>query len=136
MINPQKIYKVTYESDRISLTRILEEYYSCYKRFLKNELDDTKEINYYNTLLIQQFFLKSQSWAHENEYRIIKEFRGGKGAEGSVREAGLNVKQIVAGINCTKENVCKLKTIAEELSCQPTKQMRLSESRYFEMEEI
>ena len=131
VLSPKAVYKVSYEPKRIPLASLISHHFDI---FTKADLDE-KELEFYEAVFIQQFFLKHSSWAHEKEYRMIYpvSLNGSKEKKGinvPVANLGLKTNRIIAGLNCSKEHVVLLNRISNSLFRKPAYKVIMSETDY------
>lgn len=126
------IYPVEYVSDRMDIGKILS--ILCWEvQEYKNNPNNAKSNNIKSkaTLLNLQFQIKHQSWSHENEYRILyPNYLYTTGIAASLKQIGLKVNKIVAGINCTDEHLNRLSEISMSLGSGNVSRIKLSKSKY------
>ncbi|MBQ0109223.1 MAG: DUF2971 domain-containing protein [Clostridiales bacterium] len=134
--NTNMIYPVQYEPNRIPIARIAVEHFMSFSKIQSKTGKEVEDFKFYNEILKHQFLIKHSSWSHENEYRILcPKGNCEKGRLVSLKLLGLKTSKIVAGVNCKKENIEKLKEIANEISC-PMLQTQISTNEFTLLEEV
>ncbi len=137
VVKPDAVYKVGYEPARIPIASIIANFCSEFHKMIECGQKTNPEVEFYATLMKQQFFLKHMSWSHENEYRIIYPLPPQKnGILVPIDNVGLKTSKVVAGLNCKKENVERLSDISNYLKCGDIKRIRISSNNYTLLEEI
>lgn len=122
---------VMYESKRYPVFNIIINLmHEMHKFEITNKY--SKEFHLYANAIIQQAFLKHNSWRHEREFRIVLP-RGDKKSGDfsfSLSSLGLKTSRIIAGFNCEEKNLQKLKDISKKIGCGEVKRIQLCEDKY------
>ena len=117
VIRADAIHKVSYEPSRVALASVLANFYSEFEKMKEAGENTNPEVEFYATLIMQQLFMKHQSWSHEKEYRIVYPIDKQSGAYVPLSSVGLKTSRIVVGINCTEEHFHALQDISTKLGC-------------------
>lgn len=117
VLKPDLIYRVGYEPSRIPIATIIANFFDTFFKFSKTGMIDETEAEFYGRILMQQFFLKHESWKHEKEYRVIHDFDGGLGISVAIADIGLRTTRIITGLNCADDHKEKLNDISNQLGC-------------------
>lgn len=124
--NKKAVKNIIYESKPIDVTKLFIKFvdfgYEIENMNYKNNNIKAiiKERDAYATVLKDMYFIKHNSWAYEDEYRII--FPKGDSVSGCNGENvnascfGLELKEVYCGINCSKENIEKTFDICQRLN--------------------
>lgn len=75
----------------------------------------TEEAEMYINLFRMNMCMKSQTWKHEKEFRIIYPLGDDEGKNVSWSQLILKIRNIYAGFNCSEENKKALKQISNSL---------------------
>lgn len=113
VIKKYAIHEVLYEPERIKVASLLFQSREAIKKAIIT--GEQKEAEFYSTLFLQNLFVKSKSWEHEHEYRMVYPIDKGVGVNVPISKLGLKVSRIVAGINCLPENISRLNEISNRL---------------------
>lgn len=135
VLNPTDIYKVSYESNRIAATSIAANSFLQLRDMCEDGETTNQEIAFYRKLFKQQLFIKHESWKHEKEYRITCQCSEKSGCLVPIEIVGLKTSKIVAGLNCKKSHMDRLKEIAAKISCDVS-QTQISENNYSLLKKI
>ena len=110
VIKKDCIHEVLYEPESIKVASLIIEY-------IKAINSGQKEKAYcYSKIISQNLFIKTKSWEHEKEYRIVYPLdKNSKGMNVPVRKLGMRTSRIVAGMNCSEDNKKKLNEISNSL---------------------
>lgn len=130
VVKPDVISQVWYEEKRIPIASIITSVYAEYHKLVETSQENNPELDFYLTVLKQQFFLKHLSWVSENEYRIIYPISTGKGILVKEADVGLRVTRIIAGINCSKAHRVQLNEISNAIGCGNISTLHISETDY------
>ncbi len=97
VLKPDAIFKIWYEPIRIPIAFLIATLFHDYYTFKGTPLSEpTDDMKFHLELLKQQFFLKHDSWRHENEYRIIYPIVSGSSKNVSIKKVGLKTSRIVS----------------------------------------
>lgn len=113
VIKKDIIHEVMYEPKRIKIASFIFQIIDAYKRAMKT--GDKNEIKKYLKMLMQELYIKSDSWSHEKEWRIVYQIGDEDGKNIPLNNIGLRTNRIIAGINCSKENLTELNRISNVL---------------------
>ena len=89
-----------------------------------------EQAEFYSTIFLQNLFIKAKSWEHEKEYRIVYPLDNSIGMNVSVSDLGLRTSRIIAGINCSENNIIKLNDISNELGLGNVYKSRIHSEKY------
>ena len=89
-----------------------------------------KQAEFYSTLFLQNLFIKARSWEHEKEYRIVCPLDNDIGMNIPVSNLGLRTSRIVAGINCSKNDIVRLNEVSNELGLGNVYKSRVHSEKY------
>lgn len=96
------LHKVIYEPNRIPVARLI---YSLIKSINKSLRETGNPSNVrsevFIRILLQNLYIKSSSWAHEDEYRIVQPVDNKKGQNYDIDKLGMRTKRIIVGKNCS-----------------------------------
>ncbi len=131
VLDPEYIYKVSYEPQRIPIAKIATDIYCGISDFINGNANEDK-LQFNNMLLMQQFFLKHKSWEHEKEYRIVAPLDNPplNGCQANVNILGLKVRRIYAGINSSDTSIERLNNISNSLGCGVVVRLKVSDQEY------
>lgn len=136
ILKADAIYKVGYEPNRIPIASIVTNLYAEFEKMRENKQVSNSEVEFYATLLKQQFFLKHESWRHENEYRIIYPSYGKNGLLVDIASVGLKTSKIVAGLRCSDDHKERLSVISKALGCGDLAVSTISNEKYTLLEDL
>lgn len=113
VIKKNCIHEVLYEPERIKVASLI---FQC-RDAVRNAIitGQRDKADFFSKLFLQNLFIKAASWKHEKEYRIVYPLDNGKGMNVPVSKLGMRTRRIVAGINCSEENIARLNEISNEL---------------------
>lgn len=110
VIKKDCIHEVLYEPERIKIASLIIEYIEAIRSRQK------EKASCYAKIISQNLFIKTKSWEHEKEYRIVYPLdKNSKGMNVPVRKLGMRTSRIVAGMNCSEDNKKKLNEISNSL---------------------
>lgn len=110
VIKKDCIHEVLYEPERIKVASLIIEYIEAIRSRQK------EKASCYAKIISQNLFIKTKSWEHEKEYRIVYPLdKNSKGMNVPVRKLGMRTSRIVAGMNCSEDNKKKLNEISNSL---------------------
>lgn len=110
VIKKECIHEVLYEPERIKVASLILQSRDA---ILSRQIEKT---NFYTALFLQNLFIKAKSWEHEKEYRIVYPIGDNSiGMNVPVYKLGMRTSRIVAGINCSEDNIMKLNKISNSL---------------------
>lgn len=136
VIRPDAVYKVSYEPARIKIASIIANFYNEFCKMKAAKKPTSSEVEFYATLIHQQFFMKHESWKHENEFRIVIPTTADVGENIPLESIGLRTSKIVAGYCCKPHHICELNKISNSLGCGNVSVCKISETNYTLVEEI
>lgn len=123
------IWEVSYEAKRIKLASIAQQFNEALETKNENK-ESARKAQFYGSILIHCLSMKSSSWSHEKEYRVIRDIRGKGGMCFPVAELGLKPARIIAGVNCTEGSIDRINAISNNLGLGNVYVSRLSEEEY------
>lgn len=135
VIKKDCIHKVLYEPKRIPVASLIIDYAKAIKRALANGKTSTSETTFLTRVFMQNLFIKSKHWEHENEYRIVHPISNNVGECIPVSNLGLRTSRIIAGVNCSEDTVKKLNEISKGIGCGMAYKASISETEYTLVEE-
>ncbi len=118
------IHEVMYEPERIKVASLIFQFKEAMTKCKKETAD------YYSTIFLQNLFIKAKSWEHEKEYRIVYPIDNSKGRNVSVSEIGMRTCKIVAGIECTANDIARLNEISNKLGLGDVYKSQLHNEKY------
>ena len=130
VIKKSAIHEVIYEPKRIPIASIFFQLKDALKQSMahgKNALPVARKLT---TILQQNLYIKSETWKHEQEYRIAFPDIKHPGENREINEFGLRVKRIIAGINCSPEHIERLNEISNKIGCGNIYTSSLSKTNY------
>ena len=137
ILKPDAIFKIGYEPDRIPIAALIANLFHAFYAMKENRASETSDdMEFYLTLFNKQFFLKHESWKHENEYRIIYPIISGYGRNVNIAKVGLKTSKIVAGLNCSDEHKKRLNEISNALGCGDIAVSKISGEKYTLLEDM
>ena len=136
VLKPDAIFKVGYEPKRIPTASIVTNFYAELSKIMEDKLVTNDEVEFYASLLRQQFFLKHESWQHENEYRIIYPASSPDGLLVDIANVGLKTSKIVAGLYCSREHKERLNATSHALGCGDISVSKISGEKYTMLEDL
>lgn len=136
VINPDLIFPVGYEPNRIPVASIIANFYCEFQKMMERGEDTNPEVDFYASIIQHQLYLKHESWKAEKEYRIVYHLSTGIGKNISISQLGLKTKRICAGYNCTTEHKEKLKEICSTLNCDNLLETKISSTKYTLLEKF
>lgn len=115
VVDESKIWAVAYADKRIEfagkLCNLLIDSFNNIDE--NNVVHLTPEMRCTLAVMKMQLYSKHSSWEHEKEYRIIADLKDGQnGFNLDLSVAGLQVKRVIAGLNCKKEHIDRLQKIS------------------------
>ena len=119
------IHEVLYEPERIKVASLIFQCRDAIKKAIT--LGQREQAEFYSTLL---FTNKAESWEQEKEYRIVYPLDNSIGMNVSVGDLGLRTSRIIAGINCSENNIIKLNDISNELGLGSVYKSRIHSEKY------
>ena len=135
IINKACIHEVLYEPKRIPIASLIIQ--------LKQSLSEARKIGHFGStesyklakIIMQNLYIKSNTWEHEKEFRIVQPINSSLGENYKLNELGLKINRIIAGIKCTEDNIQKLNKISNQIGCGNIYISKLSETDYSLIEE-
>lgn len=127
------IWEVAYEDKRIKLASIARQFSEALETKTKSEELD-RRIRFYTSILIHCLLVKSLSWRHENEYRVIWDIDGKDGMCFPAAKFGLKPARIITGVNCSKKSIDRINAISNDLSLGNVYTSRLIEEEEYSLE--
>lgn len=128
VIKKDCIHEVLYEPERIKVASLIFQCRDAIKKAII--LGRREQAEFYSTLFLQNLFIKAKSWEHEKEYRIVYPLDNDIGMNIPVSNLGLRTSRIVAGINCSKNDIVRLNEISNELGLGNVYKSRVHSEKY------
>jgi hypothetical protein len=128
VIKKDCIHEVLYEPERIKVASLIFQCRDAIKKAII--LGQGEQAEFYSTLFLQNLFIKAKSWKHEKEYRIVYPLDNDIGMNIPVSNLGLRTSRIVAGINCSKNDIVRLNEISNELGLGNVYKSRVHSEKY------
>jgi len=131
-----KIYPVLYTDTRIEAHSFVNNWFSALIYANRYDLPPTQGLLKMISHMYLIFSAKHFSWAYENEFRIIfskeraNDIRGGNI---KCQVCGIENVGIIAGYNCSKENIRRLNSISKSFLLEPLVQMKTVEDEFFQL---
>ena len=122
------IHEVLYEPERIKVASLILHSREAIKEAMISGHREKAE--YYSLLLLQNLFIKAKSWEHEKEFRIVYPIKTSMGVNVPVSALGMKTSRIVAGINCSENDILILNTISNELGLGNVYKSRVHSEKY------
>lgn len=129
VVKPSAIHEVFYEADRIQVGSLINEINIAGRQSLLLGRK-TEECNRYLYYLLQNLFIKAKTWQNEKEYRIVYGIDNTIGNNIKLSNVGIKTRRIIAGINCSEENVHRLNSISMKLKCGNASKCILSDKHF------
>lgn len=114
VIKKDCVHEVLYEEDRIKIASLIFRYKDAVMEALRTGRENIESI-VLAKMLLQNLFMKAKSWEHEKEYRIVAPLNGEKGENIPINQLGMKANRIIAGMNCSQENIDRLDCISNSL---------------------
>lgn len=130
VIKKDCIHEVLYEPKRIQVASLLLDYKKAVEEAMLSGAKRTKAADTIGKILMQNLFIKAQTWKHEKEYRIAYQIDGLPGKNVEIRTLGMTTNKIIAGINCSEENIVRLNEISNKLGIGNVHRSKLSDIQY------
>lgn len=128
VIKKDCIHEVLYEPERIKIASLIFQCKDAVKEaILTGHRDEADKIT---KVLLQNLFTKTKSWQHEKEYRIVYPIEDGIGKNVLVSNLGMRTNRIIAGINCSDDNIARLNKISGELGLGDCYKSRIHSDQY------
>ena len=118
VINSGQICRLFYAPNRYNITNIfVDTLHSVFENIkYGREFPDDHEKKM--VIIKNRFYMKSDSWHHEIECRIIHMEKEEKiGVNIPIDSVGLKIRRIIAGVNCSAEHIARLQSISDSLGC-------------------
>ncbi|MDE6950497.1 MAG: DUF2971 domain-containing protein, partial [Lachnospiraceae bacterium] len=128
VIKKDCIHEVLYEPERIKVASLILQSREAIKKAIN--LGQREQADFYLTLFLQNLFIKAKSWEHEKEYRIVYPLNNNVGMNVPVNKLGMRTSRIVAGINCSENDVIRLNEISNELGLGNVYKSRVHPEKY------
>lgn len=128
VIKKDCIHEVLYEPERIKVASLIFQCRDAIKKAIT--LGQKKQAEFYSALFLQNLFIKAKSWEHEKEYRIVCPLDNDIGMNIPVSNLGLRTSRIVAGINCSKNDIVRLNEVSNELGLGNVYKSRVHSEKY------
>ena len=128
VIKKDCIHEVLYEPERIKVASLIFQSREAIKKAITS--GHREQAEFYSTIFLQNLFIKAKSWEHEKEYRIVYPLDNSIGMNVSVSDLGLRTSRIIAGINCSENNIIKLNDISNELGLGNVYKSRIHSEKY------
>lgn len=128
VIKKDCIHEVLYEPERIKVASLIFQGREAIKKAITS--GHREQAEFYSTIFLQNLFIKAKSWEHEKEYRIVYPLDNSIGMNVSVSDLGLRTSRIIAGINCSENNIIKLNDISNELGLGNVYKSRIHSEKY------
>ena len=122
------IHEVMYETERIKIASLFIQSKEALKKAILT--GKRTEADIMAKILLQNLFVKAETWKHEKEYRIIYPIENKDGKNVCVNNLGMRISKIVAGINCSNTNIERLDKISNKFNLGNCYQSRLNEEKY------
>ena len=138
VIHPGQICRLFYAPKRYNITKIFVETLRSIVAGVKYgrefPADHEKKM-----VIKNRFYMKSDSWQHENECRIIHLEEEEKiGTNIPIDSVGLKIRRIIAGVNCSAEHIARLQSISNSLGCGKITLAKVNEcsENFIDLEEL
>lgn len=130
LMHKKGVYQVLYEPKRIPIASLIFQFKEKMDALQRRECSKG-ECETLGLKMMRNLYIKSNTWKHEKEYRIVQFIDRKKGENFDISSLGLKVERIIAGINCSEENRNKLNEISNEIGCGNAYDSYLNERDYF-----
>ncbi|MBR5419800.1 MAG: DUF2971 domain-containing protein [Lachnospiraceae bacterium] len=117
VVNKPCIHKVQYEKKRIPIASLFFQLKEALSENIRNGKKSSPEAESIASLIRQNLYIKGESWAHEQEYRIAMPIDNIVGKNYEISTFGLRAKRIIAGVNCSEANINRLNHISNIIGC-------------------
>lgn len=128
VIKKDCIHEVLYEPERIKVASLIFQSREAIKKAIIS--GQREQADFYSTIFLQNLFIKAKSWEHEKEYRIVYPLNNSVGMNVLVSKLGMRISRIVAGINCSENDVVRLNEISNELGLGNVYKSRVHSEKY------
>ena len=131
------VRNISYEPQRIKVFNIIGWVLLLLDEVEKGNTENEKILEEYRAVLMENFFMKHESWKYEKEYRAIYPLGTtvNHGLNVSLDELGISAEEIICGYKCAEEHIKRLSSIADSLSI-PCKKCELSETDFTVFREV
>lgn len=128
--NKYAIRNVVYEPKRIPIASIFANFIQEARKYDEGK-GEISNVQFYTTIMQENYFLKHSSWSSENEYRAIYPLKDADatGMRVDIDKIGLEINEIICGYKCKDIHVERLKSIADDLKI-PCKICSISETNF------
>lgn len=135
--NKYAVRNISYEPQRIKVFNIIGWVLLLLDEVEKGNTENEKILEEYRAVLMENFFMKHESWKYEKEYRAIYPLGTtvNHGLNVSLDELGISAEEIICGYKCAEEHIKRLSSIADSLSI-PCKKCELSETDFTVFREV
>ena len=130
VIDKLHIHKVQYEPKRMLIASLLFQMRDAVKEAFQKSERTSPEADKIAMILLQNLYIKGESWNHEKEYRIVCPIDIEIGKNIEISTVGLRVKRIIAGVNCSESNKKRLNLISNKIGCSNIYVSHLSAEKY------
>lgn len=113
VIKKDCIHKVSYEDKRVAVGGLFTEAQKELFKLKEEGKERSDKADFIGRIFLLNFFMKSSTWAHEQEYRIAYPDLKSIGVNIPVYFFGLKTSAVYFGINCTEENRQKILKICK-----------------------
>ena len=118
VLDTRQICKLIYVPKRYNITNIFTETLQSVAAHEKYGAEFPTDHMKKMIIMKNRLYMKSASWQHENECRIIYlEEEEKAGANIPLDSVGLKIRRIIAGVNCSDKHMARLQSISNSLGC-------------------
>ena len=129
VIHKIRIHEVLYEDKRVAVASLIFQYYEAIVNAIREKKKNT-QAEVIVSILSQNMFIKAKTWEHEKEFRIPYPVGNKDGKNIPISDVGIKAYRIIAGINCTSDNIKRLNDISNKIGCGNVYISGLSDTLY------
>lgn len=135
LVRKHCIHEVMYETKRIPIASLFIQLKDALKDAAKYGQKSSSESETIAHLFMKILYIKSKSWEHEREFRIVQPISNEIGENIQISNIGLRVNRVIAGIECSVDNKRVLNDISNQIGCGNAYVAKLSSINYTLVEE-
>lgn len=129
VIHKIRIHEVLYEDQRVAVASLIFQYHEAIIKAIR-EKKKNAQTEAIASILNQNLYIKAKTWEHEKEFRIPYPVGDRDGLNIPISDVGIKTHRIIAGINCTSDNIKRLNDISNKIGCGNVYISGLSDTLY------
>lgn len=133
VVKKDALYEVQYEPKRVGLAKLILEMFKETKKAIHKDGVPGAYLQGLMNIFMLILYMKSDTWKHEKEYRIIYPLPKNlmkPGVNVPIYKLGLKVNRVVCGVNCSDDNFSKINDICKSLGLEKANKSQISQTKY------